>query len=102
MTMNRRLASVDALRGGVMIIMALDHVRDFIHRGAMSQSPTDLATTTPILFLTRWVTHFCAPVFMLTAGLGAYFYLAANGERSRRAVVAVPRHARPVADRCSS
>ena len=74
--MNRRLDSVDALRGLVMIIMALDHVRDFIHRGAMSgQSPTDLATTTPILFLTRWITHLCAPVFMLTAGMGAYFYL---------------------------
>ena len=58
-----------------MIIMALDHVRDFIHRGAMSQSPTDLRTTTAVLFLTRWVTHFCAPVFMFTAGLGAYFYL---------------------------
>ena len=70
-----RVASVDALRGLVMIIMALDHVRDFVHRGAMFGSPTDLATTTPILFLTRWVTHFCAPVFMLTAGLGAYFYL---------------------------
>ena len=69
-----RLASVDALRGFVMIIMALDHVRDFIHRGAMSQSPTDLATTTPILFMTRWVTHICAPVFMFTAGIGAYFY----------------------------
>ena len=73
--MKPRLASVDALRGLVMIVMALDHVRDFIHRGAMSGSPTDLATTTPVLFLTRWVTHFCAPVFMLTAGLGAYFYL---------------------------
>ncbi|HEX8029042.1 MAG TPA: heparan-alpha-glucosaminide N-acetyltransferase domain-containing protein [Vicinamibacterales bacterium] len=72
--MKSRLASVDALRGMVMIVMALDHVRDFIHRGAMSGSPTDLATTTPILFMTRWVTHFCAPVFMLTAGLGAYFY----------------------------
>jgi uncharacterized membrane protein len=73
--MNRRLDSVDALRGGVMIIMALDHVRDFIHRGAMAgQSPTDLATTTTVLFLTRWVTHICAPVFMFTAGIGAYFY----------------------------
>ncbi len=83
--MKTRLASVDALRGTVMIVMALDHVRDFIHRGAMSGSPTDLATTTPILFLTRWVTHFCAPVFMLTAGLGAYFYW----QRSRSAGVAV-------------
>ena len=69
-----RLRSVDALRGFVMIIMALDHVRDFFHRAAMSTSPTDLAVTTPILFMTRWVTHVCAPVFMLTAGLGAYFY----------------------------
>jgi len=57
-----------------MIIMALDHVRDFVHRGAMSASPTDLATTTPILFLTRWVTHLCAPTFMLTAGLGAFLW----------------------------
>lgn len=57
-----------------MVIMALDHVRDFIHRAAMTQSPTDLATTTPVLFMTRWVTHVCAPVFMLTAGLGAYFW----------------------------
>jgi uncharacterized membrane protein len=80
-----RLQSVDALRGAVMIIMALDHVRDFIHRGAMSQSPTDLATTTTALFLTRWVTHFCAPVFMLTAGLGAYFYWR-NGGRSKAQV----------------
>jgi uncharacterized membrane protein len=70
-----RLASVDALRGLVMIIMALDHVRDFIHRGAMSgRSPTDLSSTTTVLFLTRWVTHICAPVFMFTAGIGAYFY----------------------------
>jgi len=57
-----------------MIIMALDHVRDFVHRGAMSASPTDLATTTPVLFLTRWVTHLCAPTFMLTAGLGAFLW----------------------------
>jgi uncharacterized membrane protein len=70
-----RLTSVDALRGTIMIVMALDHVRDFIHRGAMSgASPTNLATTTAILFMTRWITHFCAPVFMFTAGLGAFFY----------------------------
>lgn len=66
-----------------MIIMALDHVRDFVHRAAMSSSPTDLAVTTPFLYFTRWVTHICAPVFMFAAGLGAYFYWV-NGGRSRR------------------
>jgi uncharacterized membrane protein len=70
----QRVEAIDALRGGVMIIMALDHVRDFIHRGAMTGSPTDLATTTPILFLTRWITHICAPTFMFTAGLGAFLW----------------------------
>jgi uncharacterized membrane protein len=78
----RRITSIDALRGLVMIIMALDHVRDFIHRGAMSGSPTDLATTTPLLFFTRWITHICAPVFMLTAGMGAYLWWQRG--RSRR------------------
>lgn len=62
-----------------MIIMALDHIRDFFHRGAMSGSPTNLAATTPVLFFTRWVTHICAPVFMFTAGLGAYFYWVTGG-----------------------
>jgi uncharacterized membrane protein len=69
-----RVTAIDALRGGVMVLMALDHVRDFVHRAAMTSSPTDLATTTPAIFLTRWVTHICAPVFMFTAGLGAYLW----------------------------
>ena len=64
-----------------MIIMALDHVRDFVHRSAMTQSPTNLATTTAAVFLTRWITHFCMPVFLFTAGMGAYYWRR-NGGRS--------------------
>jgi uncharacterized membrane protein len=70
----RRLQSVDALRGLVMIIMALDHVRDFFHSAAMSFQPEDLTRTTAALFFTRWVTHICAPVFAFTAGIGAFLW----------------------------
>src|SRR5262249_40431466 len=69
-----RVQAVDALRGAIVIIMALDHVRDFIHISAMSFSPTDLTRTTAGLFFTRWITHFCAPVFAFTAGIGAFFW----------------------------
>jgi uncharacterized membrane protein len=56
-----------------MIIMALDHVRDYFHDGAFLYDPTDLEKTTPIVFFTRWITHFCAPVFMMMAGTSAFF-----------------------------
>jgi uncharacterized membrane protein len=65
-----RLESIDVVRGVIMIIMALDHTRDFF--GIPGQNPTNLATATAALFLTRWVTHFCAPVFFLLTGTGAY------------------------------
>src|SRR3954468_5612976 len=67
-----RVPSVDALRGLIMIIMALDHVRDYFHQYAGQFQPDDLTRTTAALFFTRWITHFCAPVFMFTAGLGAF------------------------------
>ena len=62
-----------------MVLMALDHVRDFVHIGAMSFSPEDLSRTTPMLFFTRWVTHFCAPAFLFLAGVGAYLRLQRPG-----------------------
>src|SRR5262245_55970200 len=80
-TTARRVEAIDAVRGAVMILMALDHVRDFLPRGAMSSSPTDLSRTTPLLFFTRWVTHACAPTFMLLAGLGAFLWW--HGKRTR-------------------
>jgi len=64
-----RLESVDVVRGIIMILMALDHTRDFFGRAI---SPTDLSQTTIALFFTRWVTHICAPVFFLLTGTGAY------------------------------
>src|SRR5215475_16136652 len=69
-----RIQSVDALRGAIIIIMALDHVRDFTNISAMHFSPADLSRTTAALFFTRWTTHFCAPVFAFTAGIGAFFW----------------------------
>ena len=68
----KRFTSIDTTRGLVMIIMALDHVRDFMHTGSMSDSPTNLQTTTPLLFFTRWITHLCAPTFVFLAGTSAY------------------------------
>ncbi len=73
-----RLQSVDILRGLVMVIMTLDHVRDFYTTGG--PRPEDLGKATAALFLTRWITHFCAPTFMFTAGLGAYL----GGSRKSR------------------
>ena len=64
-----RVESVDLVRGVIMILMALDHTRDFF--GIPGQNPTAMATTTVPLFFTRWITHFCAPVFFLLAGTGA-------------------------------
>lgn len=68
-----RLASIDIVRGIIMILMALDHVRDFF--GIPGVSPTDVTSATAALFLTRWITNFCAPGFFLLMGTGAYLSL---------------------------
>ncbi len=78
-----RLTSVDAIRGLVMIVMALDHTRDFFHADAAVFQPDDLTRTTAALFFTRWITHFCAPVFMFSAGVSAYLWLT-RGQRTIR------------------
>ena len=55
-----------------MVIMALDHVRDYFHIAANTDDPLNLATTTPLLYFTRWITHFCAPIFIFLSGTSVY------------------------------
>jgi uncharacterized membrane protein len=78
--LNKRIQSIDIVRGIVMIIMALDHIRDLMHISSLTQSPTDLKTTTPILFFTRWVTYLCAPTFVFLSGVSAYLSMKRRGD----------------------
>jgi uncharacterized membrane protein len=67
-----RITSIDFLRGAIMIVMALDHVRDYLFFGSFYFDPLDLTRTTGAIFFTRWITHFCAPIFLLLTGTSAY------------------------------
>jgi uncharacterized membrane protein len=67
-----RIRGIDTVRGLIMIIMTLDHSRDFLHFQGPPYAPTNMETTTVILFFTRWVTHFCAPTFVLLSGVSAW------------------------------
>jgi uncharacterized membrane protein len=92
-----RLDSIDLLRGIVMVIMVLDHTRDFVHGPAFRSDPTNLATTSAAIFMTRWITHFCAPVFVFLAGVSVYLQKLRG--KSLNETVAVPCHPRHLADR---
>lgn len=71
-TLSNRILSIDILRGIVMVIMALDHVRDYFHMYAWTDDPMNLETTTPALYFTRYITHFCAPTFVFLSGVSIY------------------------------
>ncbi|NML19535.1 DUF1624 domain-containing protein [Pseudoflavitalea sp. G-6-1-2] len=79
---SRRIESIDLLRGFIIIIMALDHVRDYFHAYSYVHDPTDLQHTSVPIFITRWITHYCAPIFTLLAGVSASLYGLKNGRKS--------------------
>ncbi|MEO5753285.1 MAG: heparan-alpha-glucosaminide N-acetyltransferase domain-containing protein, partial [Chthoniobacterales bacterium] len=80
-----RLDHLDLLRGAVIVLMASDPTRDFFSNDALTFEPTDLSRTSVALFFTRWITHFCAPVFCFLAGTGAFL---SSGRGKTKAEVA--------------
>jgi uncharacterized membrane protein len=81
-SVSTRIASVDLVRGIIMILMVLDHTRDYFHHFSQYSKPTDLAVTTTAIFFTRWITHFCAPGFVFLAGISIYL----NQNRGKSAI----------------
>src|SRR5258705_10037063 len=71
-TDKKRIQSIDLLRGIIMVIMALDHTRDFFHKDGLLGDPLNPDTTNLALYGTRWITHFCAPIFVFLSGLSAW------------------------------
>ena len=79
----QRLSSIDILRGLVIVLMALDHVRDYFHVAAFSMNPLDVGQTSAWLYATRWITHVCAPIFVFLAGVSAFLYGSKVDSRGR-------------------
>ena len=80
-----RVQALDVLRGLVIVIMALDHVRDYFHDSGYAYDPLDPSMTTAVVYATRWVTHFCAPTFVFLAGVSAWLQGAKGKDPARLA-----------------
>ena len=88
-TSGNRILSVDILRGIVMVIMALDHTRDYFSN--FFGNPTDLTVVSSGMFLTRWITHYCAPIFIFLSGTSAYLSLAKKGDKKAASIFLLKR-----------
>lgn len=81
-TDQHRIASIDLVRGIIIILMALDHVRDYFHQYSYLHDPMAFEYTSAPIFFTRWITHFCAPSFMLLSGISAWLYQEKKGKQA--------------------
>ncbi len=79
----KRITSIDATRGFVMLVMAIDHIRDLVHYSALTLNPLDLRVTSPQLFMTRWITHLCAPTFVFLSGVSAYLVYSNSKDKNQ-------------------